>query len=280
MSCRTILFVPANRPERYEKAMASGADKICIDLEDAVPLAQKDTARATLLNFLGERGSLGTLAGISIRINPIQTPAGLRDILALVKLEHLPPVLLLPKIRHQREVQMLREILSEKHAKLSLAAILESPEGIANAVTIGAEPSVDYLMFGSADWSTECGCSMRWDSLLTPRSQIVQAAAQTGTTAIDGAWLALDDIDGLIDETCRTAELGFGGRVLLHPKQVVPAHQAYQPEEAAVQHAQRIVAACADSVEGVIVVDGRMVDAPILNAAQRILSLAGLATHY
>ena len=289
---RSVLFVPGARAERFGKAAGSGADLFCIDLEDAVPGNQKDGAREAALAFFAGDGAGDGLAGDgagggargggadesaggrgALRINSLNTADGLRDILALREAERLPGAVLLPKVRCRGEARLARELLGARCEGVALFALLESSEGIANAAAIAAEPGVDCLLFGSADWSAETGADMGWDSLLTPRSMVLQAAAQAGIDAIDGAWLDLEDADGLREETARIARMGFAGKVLLHPKQVEPAHEGFRPPAEAVARAKAVIKAF-NAGGGATVVDGRMVDAPVYRAALRTLAAA------
>ena len=269
---RSVLFVPGTRPDRFPKAAASGADLFCIDLEDAVPENSKSDAREEALKYFAANAQ--SAARGLLRINRVNTLNGLRDIQALCGAEMLPQAVLVPKVRCAQEAQLVRELLESRHREVSLFALLESSEGLANAAAIAAEPGVDCLMFGSADWTAEIGADMNWDSLLTPRSTILQAAAQAGVDAIDGAWLDLEDERGLREETARIARMGFAGRVLLHPKQVKPAHEAFRPPEEVVARAKSVIKAF-NAGGGAIVVDGRMIDEPVYRAALRTLAAAG-----
>lgn len=271
-----MLFVPANRPDRFDKALMSGADMICIDLEDALLAKQKDQVRQQALDYVIATSPGRTLK--ALRINQLGTVYGLRDLLALASLEKLPRALLLPKVGHSREIQLIRQILGEKIEKTSLFALLETPEGIANAAKIAMQPGVDTLLFGSADWAAECGSDMSWDSLLTPRCQVVQAAAQAGISAMDGVWPDFNDDAGLRGETGKIARMGFSGKAVLHPKQVATVHKAFAPSQEELAGASKILEAFANNQDGVQVVDGRMIDKPLISAARRTLFLAAMAT--
>lgn len=274
--CRSILFVPGNRPERFDKALYSGADMICVDLEDALLPDQKSLSRDQALEYVSTPSPHNTLK--SLRINPIKSVFGLEDLLALSKLDILPTVLLIPKVNHRKEIQIIKEILGDRADAISFFALLETPEGIANATDIANQENVDCLLFGSADWSAECNANMSWDTLLAPRSQIVQAAAQAGIIAMDGAWLDFNDDQGLKAETIKIARMGFVGKPILHPKQLQSVHDAFRPSKEAVEKAQSIITALESTPNGVLIVDGRMVDKPLIIAAQRTLKLSQIST--
>jgi len=269
---RTTLFVPGNRLDRLPKALKSGADLICIDLEDAVPQTTKDKVRREVLGL--DYSSAASAVPRTVRINALRTQAGLRDLLVLATLPHPPAAIMIPKVQHHREIQLAQDVLATAHEEFSLYAMLECPEGIANAARIARCRHVTALYFGSADWAAECGCHMNWDSLLTPRSLLVQAAARAAIRAIDGVWTALDDLDGLEAETRRIAALGFDGRMVIHPEQVAPVHRAFRPSASAVAEAQRIIAASEQQQGGVMAVNGRMVDAPIVAQARTVLMMS------
>lgn len=271
---RSLLFVPANRPERYQKALDSGADQICIDLEDSIPSGEKEAARNTALSFIATE----TTSPKALRINAINSLVGLADLMALAQLPELCFSILIPKVGHPREIQLVEEVLGEVEADLSLLALLETSEGIANAPQIAQRPQVKALLFGSADWSTETGADMGWDSLLTPRSLIVQAAAQAGIQAIDGVWVDLDDLDGLYRETRRIKQLGFVGRAILHPKQIGATHNAFMPSDTEISYAKQVIQAFEGRRQGLAVVKGRMIDKPLLEAAQRTMAIAAINT--
>lgn len=270
--CRTLLFVPGNRPDRFDKALNAGADFICIDLEDAILPAQKDIARQNALDYypcIKEHSCT-----IAVRINGLDTQDGLRDLLALAAMPTLPKALLIPKVCNQRDLNIIASILGNSIESCWIFALLETPEGISNASSIANNKYVDALMFGSADWSSECGCDMSNYSLQTPRSQIVQAAAQAGIVALDGAWLDFNDETGLQRESLTINNMGFCGKPVLHPKQIAAVHDAFMPDESAINFASSVLSAFEKDRDGVLLVNGRMIDKPVVKAAQRTMQLA------
>lgn len=266
---RSILFVPATRPDRYAKAVDSGADVVCVDLEDAVSLADKDRARELVTAFFAEPRKRGEKR--VLRINQLASEHGLKDMLLLLNMNKMPDMVLLPKVESVEDINGFNQIFSVSKNKLALMALIETAKGLENAMSIAAADNVNCIVFGSADYSAEIGSDMGWDALQYGRGRIVQAAGQAGIDAIDGAWLDLQDDVGLIKESQRVAAMGFVGKPALHPKQVAGLHRAFTPSEEDVQQAQRIVDAYQKNAGGVLSVDGRMIDAPVVARALRLV---------
>jgi citrate lyase beta subunit len=275
--CRSILFVPANRPDRYDKAFTSGADIVCVDVEDAVLPDDKAAARALAIPYVTDFSST-SVCRKALRINAIDTEFGIHDLAVLLNESRLPEVLLLPKVEHARDLDILSRLFGERLSETHVLALLETAEGLANAYEIAAHPACAALMFGSADWSAECGATMAWHSLLTARAMIVQAAARAGIAAIDGAWLDFNDEAGLRRETLRIKEMGFAGKPVLHPKQLAAVHGAFQPDAQELAFANKVLSAADSSRDGVLLVDGRMIDKPVVQAARNTVRLASAYT--
>jgi len=264
---RSLLFVPGDRPERFSKAIASGAHAICIDLEDAVEPARKAMARQEAMAFLGARPAD---VGVCVRINGLRTPAGLRDLLALAETDGAAAdAVLLPKAESAAELRLASEVCSGRQRWIPL---VESAAGL-RAITSMATEAADLaaLMFGGADFSVDLGCAFEWEALLAARHRIVHAAALARVPAIDVPFLDPADADGLVAETRRSAALGFACKAVIHPAQVAAVQAALLPSDAELARARRIVDAADRSQGGVLTVDGRMVDAPVIAAARRTL---------
>lgn len=272
---RSILFVPATRPDRIIKALASAADMICIDLEDAVAPQEKSTARANICDFLAS--SDFDPCRSMIRINASCTEYGRSDLQALAKLGQTVPLIMVPKVEGVAEIDGVRDEFDGE--KPDIIALIESPKGLFAVEDIAecADRGVVALVFGSADYGAQVGCDDSWDALVYARGRIAAAAALGAIPAIDGVWFDIQDGSGLTAETERIKTLGFSGKLAIHPSQVDLINAAYEPSPEAIDRARRIVDASSKSQAGVTVVDGRMVDAPIVESARQVLSLA---THY
>jgi (S)-citramalyl-CoA lyase len=267
---RSTLFVPGNRPERFEKAANSGADLIAIDLEDAVPPEAKDEARGIVMDSLAAPYS--GAARRFIRINSPKTDAGLRDLVALIDSPTAPDGILIPMVGSADEVRWVDGLLAG-HPDLELIAVIETTEGLDNAHDIaGASPRLCGVGFGSADFTAETGGTMEWDPLLYPRSRIAAACARHKVIAIDGVWLNMADEDGLIEETQGIKAIGFRGKIAIHPKQIPGIHKGFAPSEKEVAFAKKVVAAFEAAGGAATQADGQMIDLPLYESAQRTLA--------
>jgi citrate lyase beta subunit len=270
---RSLLFVPALRPDRFAKAVATGTDIVCVDWEDAVTLDRKAEARALGLPFFAERPARSVLR--YLRINSPRTEEGLKDLLALAEAGALPDGVLVPKVATAEEIRWVDGILSPRRADIELMALIEIAEGVRNVVEIAkASPRLKGLAFGHVDLAVETGSDMSWETLLFARTRIVHAATEAGIDAMDGVWVAIDDLEGLAAEAHRVAALGFTGKSAIHPTQIGPIHDAFTPDTDAIERARRIVAAAEGNYTGAVKVDGEMVDEPVVRAARRTLAIA------
>ncbi|MCZ2095694.1 MAG: CoA ester lyase [Anaerolineae bacterium] len=271
---RSMLFVPGLRPDRLGKAAASGADLVCIDLEDAVPPGRKGEARALAMEALTPSGVRRT--PLVLRVNGLCSVEGLRDVLALVDTGAIPDVIMLPKVRSAEEVRWANELLRHGPlARIPLLVIIETIEALENAATIArAHPRVRALVFGGADLAAELGASMRWEVLLFARSKVIVAAAGAGIDAFDVPCLDVRDAEGCRDEAERALAMGFTGKVAIHPDQVAPINAVFTPDRASVEKARAIVAAFESDPDGLLVMDGKLIEAPVIRAQRRILAIA------
>lgn len=271
---RSLLFVPADRPERYARALASGADAVCIDLEDAVAASARPAARACVVaHFLSTAESVGPLCGL--RINGLASRDGLRDIVALQDAGLRPGFVMLAKCEGASDMRLL----AAQMPGVPLVALVESVAGLQAAPAIAAaHPSVQALLFGGADFSAQARCAMNWEALLLARSTLAHAAAQAGIACLDVPFLDITDPAGAQTEAARAAALGYTGKALIHPAQVAPVHAGFAPPPDAVERARRIVEA-ASGVAGAVQLDGRMIDRPVVLGAQRLLRRAAVGGH-
>jgi (S)-citramalyl-CoA lyase len=269
--CRVFLFTPGNRPDRFAKAAATGADALILDLEDAVALGGKDEARATVVeHFRGEyRAGLAARQLKGLRVNNIHTPAGVRDLDALASAGIRPDFVVLPKVESAFEVRLFARHLSG----LPLVCTIESGRGLEAAVEIAqADPAVRSLAFGGADLAADLGAELAWEPMLYGRSRLAQAAASAGLALVDVPYLVLDDAAGLREECRRAKALGFTGKLAIHPKQVAPIVEAFTPGEAEVARAERMIAELERAGGNAVEFEGKMLEGPIVKAARRVLA--------
>lgn len=269
---RAVLFVPASRPDRIEKALATSADLICVDLEDGVAIEAKDSARRALLAFLATAEFDANR--LSVRINDPTTDLGCQDLAAIAELGQPLELLLIPKVVDTATVDLVFKLCPQIRKSVVL---IETVKGLSNVFTLAAHKRVYAVGFGSADWSTEVGCAMQWDALLYARSRIVHAAIEGDSIPIDGGWLDLRDDEGLEQESRKLRSLGFQGRIALHPKQVPAILRSFSPDAATVEQAKKILEAAMHNRDGVFQVHGLIVDEPVIKRARRVLESIGIA---
>lgn len=279
LGCRSILFVPGYRPDRFRKAMAAGADAVCIDLEDAVPPPRKAMAREAAVRFLAERSAEEprNTAGpphLIVRINDPDTDLGRADAEALGETRP-PDAFMIPKVRSAAGLRRAAGLLSDG---APLFALIETALGLENAVDIGqASPAVAGLVFGGFDLAIELRADPGWEPLLYARSRVVHAAALSGLDAIDMPSVDFGEMSGLREEAGRVRLLGFAGKMAIHPAQLPVIHEVFTPSELEVERAHRILDADREAEGGAVALEGRMVDRPVAEVARRVLARARAA---
>ena len=272
---RSLLFVPASRPDRFAKALAAGADLVCADLEDAVAPADKAAARDAALAFL--RDAAGA-PGRAVRINGLRTPEGISDLAAIVALGAATGALLLPKAEHAEEVAILDAVLSAAGSALSLVPLIESARGLRNATDIAAaSPRVAALFLGGVDLAAELGVAPDATGLATARGLLVLAARGAGVGLIDVPALDVRDPEAGGREALAAKRLGFTAKAVLHPAQVPAVNAAFTPTEAEIAEAVRYVRAFAGAKGGVASLDGKLVEKPIIARMRQVLAAARAA---
>lgn len=266
---RSLLFVPGDRPERFAKAVGSGADAVCIDLEDAVSPANKAAARKAATAYLADRALRN--AAVGLRVNALDRLDGLRDIVALCESEAQPAFVLAPKVRSREPVDQIRTVLGENAPPVW--ALVETPQALLDATSIAAGVGPDGgIVFGGADLSAALGSDMSWDSLYYARAAIIAGAATTLCQTLDVPYLNVRDLPGMIEETRRVKAMGFTGRSCIHPDQVAAINEIYTPTTEEIEKAQSIIDAYENNAGCVLLHEGRLVEKPVLAAARRILS--------
>lgn len=262
-----LLFVPGHRPDRFEKAAVASPGGVIIDLEDAVPPAQKNQARAEIKSFLAKAKHSAPLA---VRLNPISTRPGLDDLAALADGNIPCDGILLAKVESARDIELVRA-----HAPaMPILAAVETALGIhcASDIARALRPS-DALGFGGADLAADLGCAFSWEPLFPARGALVQAAAIGRVGLFDVPLLDVADTAALRIETERVKALGFTGKLAIHPAQVPTIHSVFKPGAAEIERARRIVAALEAADGGAAQLDGKMIDLPVALSARRTLAL-------
>jgi citrate lyase beta subunit len=271
--CRVLLFTPGNRPDRFAKAASTGADGLILDLEDAVSLAGKDDARATLVAHFhaGHRRGLAPGQVCGLRVNNIHTPAGVRDLDALACAGIAPDFVVLPKVESAFEARLYARHLPG----VPLVCTVESARGLEAAFDIAhADPAVRALAFGGVDLAADLRAEFAWEPLLHGRSRLVQAAASAGLGLLDVPHLGLEDVPALEAECARVKALGFTGKLAIHPRQVAPILAAFTPTAAEIDRAARMIAALEAAGGNAVEFEGKMLEGPVVRSARRMLGLA------
>jgi (S)-citramalyl-CoA lyase len=276
---RNFLFVPGSRPDRFPKALAHRPDMVTVDLEDAVIPALKDRARAEAMAlFDGSGGGPGDGIERVVRINALRTPFGLKDLLALIEHPTPPDSVMLPKVESADEVRIVDALLQRAARPIGLHVIIESNAGLDHALAIAAAcGSIRSLLFGAVDMAAELGAAMDFSSMLYARSRVVHAAASCGLDAIDVPWLDLDDPEGLLEECRRVQALGFTGKAMIHPKQLPVVNSVFTPDAGRIAWARRVIEAFEGSEGGLVVLDGKLIEIPVVRIASRTLAVAKAA---
>ena len=270
---RSWLFTPATRPDRFGKAAASGADVAIVDLEDSVAPGDKDRARGTALGFLKAQKPEG--ARYALRVNGLDTRAGLRDLNGLIEAGAAPDYLVLPKTETAGHLQILDRLLAAASLDTRLVGIVESARSLASVETIAAAtPRLAALMLGAADMAADLGAAAAWEPLAFARGRLVAACALAGVTAIDAPYFDVHDGDGLRQDVTRAVALGFQAKAAIHPGQIGAINTALTPTPEAVEKARAILV---ENAKGVGTVDGQMIDEAIARKARRVLATAGVA---
>lgn len=255
------LFVPGDRPERFVKAAATDADAVIIDLEDAVAVDGKDEARAALKRDF-------TAKPVLVRVNGLGTPWHERDIAALRG--HGFSAVVLPKAEFGPEFQALCAELD-----LPVIALIESVRGLADARRIATTRNVARIAFGSIDFSADLGCAHTREALLLARSELVVASRLAGLPQpIDGVTTAIDDVPLIASDARHARDLGFSGKLCIHPRQIAAIQAGFAPDETEVLWARKVLA----SGDGAVAIDGAMVDEPVRIRARSILKRVHGAT--
>jgi len=267
----TYLFVPGNRPERFDKALAAGAGAIVIDFEDAVNADDKPAARAHVAHWAVARRD--ALERVVVRINDAATPWFAGD-LECIRQSGIRSVML-PKAEAPDQIVAVTAVLA---APAAVLPIIESARGVQNAAAIAAAPGVVRLAFGTLDYAVDLDLGDGEQGLAYPSAQIAIASRAAGIESpVAGVTPAIDDETALLADLAFARAFGFGAKLCIHPTQIAPIHRAFAPAPDDVEWAQRVIAAAAAST-GAVQVDGKMIDRPVLLRAQAILDRVPLPT--
>ncbi len=280
---RTMLFVPGNNPGMIRDAHIYGADSIMLDLEDSVSVHEKDAARLLVYHALKSLDFGKT--EVLVRVNALNSPFGKEDLEAIIRAG--PDAIRMPKTETPQEVTEVDGIISaiEKEAgmepgTIKLFAAIESAKGVLNAPQIAVASSrLVGMALGAEDFVTDLKTTRSVDGieLLTARSLILFAARAAGIDAIDTVFSNVNDEKGFSEEVKLIKQLGFDGKSIINPRQIETVHEIFTPSKEEVAKSIRIIEASAEAEakgSGVVSLDGRMIDRPIVERARRVLAFA------
>ena len=284
---RTMLYLPGNNPNMLTRGHLFGSDGVILDLEDAVAMVEKDSARVLVSRFL-EQGEFGKCE-VTVRINGIDTEYWRKDLDAVVRYRRLDGIRA-PKVDGPETVKVLDEEISYLEDKygieqghLKLHCLLETAKGIWNAYEIAkSSPRIEAIIPGGEDLRADLKTSRSNDEteLEWARRMIVFAARAAGVEPLDTVFSRVTDDEGLRKEVEFIKQLGFSGKSIIHPNQIAIIHEVFNPTEKEIANAQKILAAAREAAangQGAVSVDGKMVDMPVVKRAEYVLVRAGLA---
>jgi (S)-citramalyl-CoA lyase len=271
---RSFIFTPGLRPDMFPKALASGTDIVCIELEDGIAPKDKEQARASALALFETPQADDGVERI-VRINSMRERFGIEDVNAVLATSTPPSALMMPKVRSPEEVVILDQLLTEAGHATRLHVIIETNEGLEAAFEIAkCSNRIDALFFGGVDMAAELRCQNTFDSMIYARSRVVHAAAAAGLDVIDVPFLDLDDPEGMRIEAEKVRDLGFSGKGSVHPKQIAALNEVFTPSSDQITRARRIISEFEAANTGLIVVDGKLIEKPVLRDMYRIVAIA------
>jgi citrate lyase subunit beta-like protein len=283
---RALLYMPGDDMHKIRKATTLGVDCVCMDMEDGVALKCKQEARTVIAEALQtlDFGHSERLA----RINPVGSGLEVDDLLTV--LPALPDAIVIPKVEYGKQIQWVSQQIGDAEdeydwddGSVRLLAIVETALGIVNLPQIASASSrLEALIFGAEDFAGDIGATRSRDGweVFYARSAVVTHAAAYGLQAIDMVYLDLEDIQGLRKEALQGAAMAFAGKQIIHPNQVLPVQESFTPSDEAIAQALRLLDAFAQHQAqgvGAFTLDGKMIDAPLVKAAERVLAIARAA---
>ncbi len=276
---RSFIFTPGLRPDMFPKALASGTDIVCVELEDGIAPKDKEEARRNALALFETPQADDGVERI-VRINSVRERFGFEDVQAVLASTAPPPALMMPKVRSPDEIEILDQLLTEAGHPTRLHVIIETNAGLESVFEIAqCSERIDALFFGGVDMAAELRCSNSWNPLLYARSRVVHAAASAGLDVIDVPYLDLEDPEGMRIEAERARDLGFGGKGAVHPKQIAALNEVFTPSEEMIGRARRIIEEFEVADTGLVVIDGKLIEKPVLRDMHRIVAIADRMGH-
>jgi len=271
---RSFIFTPGLKPEMFPKAISSGADMVCIELEDGIAIKDKDEARKNTFKALE---TLEVKSGVElvVRVNCQRTKFGLMDLEAVVSSKTKVKAIMLPKVKTPDEITFIDDMLTDCGLDTDLHVIMETNEALESIYDIAhASKRIVALYFGGVDMAAELRVPNEYKNLIYARSRLVHAGASVGVDVIDVPYLDLEDMDGMKKEAELVRDLGFTGKGSIHPKQINMLNEIFTPSKEEIIKAKRIVDQFNESDTGLVVIDGKLIEKPVLREMQRKILIA------
>ena len=271
---RSFIFTPGLKPEMFPKAIASGADMVCIELEDGIAIKDKDEARRNTIKAL-ETLEVKSGVELEVRVNCQRTKFGLLDLEAFVSSKTKVKAIMLPKVKTPDEITFIDDLLTDCGLDTDLHVIMETNEALESIYEIAhASKRIVALYFGGVDMAAELRVPNEYKNLIYARSKLVHAGASVGVDVIDVPYLDLEDMEGMKKETELVRDLGFTGKGSIHPKQINMLNEIFTPSKEEIIKAKKIVDQFNKSDTGLVVIDGKLIEKPVLREMQRKILIA------
>ena len=271
---RSFIFTPGLNPDMFPKALASGADMVCIELEDGIAIKDKDQARKNTIEAL-KTLEIKNDVELVVRINCQRTKFGLLDLEAFISSKIKIKALMLPKVKTPDEITFIDDLLTDCDLDTNLHVIMETTEALENIYDIAhSSKRIAALYFGGVDMAAELRVPNNYQNLIYARSKLVHAGASAGVDVIDVPYLDLEDMDGMRKEAELVRDLGFTGKGSIHPKQINILNEIFTPQKEEIDKAKKIIDQFNASNTGLVVIDGKLIEKPVLREMQRKILIA------
>ncbi len=271
---RSFIFTPGLKPEMFSKALKSGADMVCIELEDGIAVKDKNEARKNTFDAL-KTLEIKNDVELVVRVNCQRTKFGILDLEAFISSEMKVKALMLPKVKTPDEITFIDDLLSDCNLDTDLHVIMETNEALESIYDIAhASKRIVALYFGGVDMAAELRVENKWENLVYARSKLVHAGASAGVDVIDVPYLDLENMDGMKKEAELVRNLGFTGKGSIHPKQIKILNEVFTPPQNEIIKAKKIIDQFKESDTGLVVIDGKLIEKPVLREMQRKILIA------
>ena len=271
---RSFIFTPGLQPEMFPKALASGADMVCIELEDGIAMKDKDEARKNTIEALKSLEVKNDVE-LVVRLNCQRTKNGLLDLEAITSNKLKVKAIMLPKVKTPDEITFIDDMLTDCGLDTDLHVIMETNQALESIYDIAhSSDRIVALYFGGEDMAAELRVENKLENLVYARSRLVHAGASKGVDVIDVPYLNLEDMEGMKKEAQFVKNLGFTGKGSIHPKQISILNEIFTPSEEEIIKAKKIMDQFKKANTGLVVIDGKLIERPVLREMQRKLLVA------